>query len=57
MIAFLRPAPIAQFFVNAQQFRHGPQSAMTPSLVRVLAIGLGLIGIVWTLVSFFGHPE
>lgn len=55
--AFVRPAPIAQFFVDAQRGRRGPQSAMTPGLVRVLAVGLAMIGVVWILLSIFGHPE
>jgi hypothetical protein len=55
--AFVRPAPIAQYFVDTQQGSRGPQSAMTPGLVRVLAVGLAMIGIVWTLLSIFGHPE
>lgn len=55
--AFVRPAPIAQYFVDAQQGSRGPQSAMTPGLVRVLAVGPAMIGIVWTLLSIFGHPE
>lgn len=55
--AFVRPAPIAQFFVDAQQSSRGPQRAMTLGLVRVLAGGLAMIGIVWTLLSIFGHPE
>jgi hypothetical protein len=55
--AFVHPAPIAQFFVDAQRGRRGPQSAMTPGLVRVLVIGLARIGVVWTLLSIFGHPE
>ncbi|MCA5924347.1 hypothetical protein [Curtobacterium oceanosedimentum] len=54
--AFVRPAPIAQYFVGSQRGTHGPQSAMTPGLVRVLAVGLGMIGVVWTLLSVFGHP-
>lgn len=55
--AFARPAPIAQFFVDARQESRGPQSAMTPGLVRMLAVGLAMIGIVWTLLSIFGHTE
>jgi hypothetical protein len=55
--AFVRPAPIAQYFVDAQRGSHGPRSAMTPGLVRVLAVGLAMIGIVWTLLSIFGRPE
>jgi hypothetical protein len=55
--AFVRPVPIAQYFVGAQRSSRGPQSAMAPGLVRVVAVGLALIGIVWTLLSIFGHPE
>lgn len=55
--AFVRPAPISQFFLDAQLGSRGPQGAMTPGLVRVLAAGLAMIGIVWTLLSIFGHPE
>ncbi|OEI68457.1 hypothetical protein [Curtobacterium sp. ER1/6] len=55
--ALVRPAPIAQYFVDAQRGSRGPQSAMTPGLVRLLAAGLAMIGIVRTLLSIFGHPE
>ncbi len=55
--AFARPAPIARYFVDAQRGSRGSRSAMTPGLVRVLAVGLATIGIVWTLLSIFGHPE
>jgi hypothetical protein len=55
--AFLRPAPIAQYFVDTQQGSCGPQSAMTPGLVRVLAVGLAIIGIACTFLSIFGHSE
>ena len=55
--AFVRPAPIAQHFVDTQRGSRGQQSAMTPGLVRVLAVGLAIIGIGWTLLSIFGHPE
>ncbi|OII34748.1 hypothetical protein BIU98_01920 [Curtobacterium sp. MMLR14_010] len=55
--AFVRPAPIAQYFVDAQQGSRGQQSAMTSGLVRVLAVRLATIGIGWTLLSIFGHPE
>lgn len=54
---FVRPAPIAQYFVDTQRSSRGPQSAVTPGLVRVLAVGLAMIGIVWVLLSIFGHPE
>jgi hypothetical protein len=54
--AFVRPAPIAQFFIDTQQGNRGPRSAMTPGLVRVLAVWLGVIGMGWTLLSIFGHP-
>jgi hypothetical protein len=57
VIAFVRPAPIAQYFIDTQQGSRGPHSALTPGLVRVLAVGLAMIGIVWTLLSIFGHPE
>jgi hypothetical protein len=30
---------------------------MSPGLVRVLAVGLAMIGMIWTLLSIFGHPE
>jgi len=30
---------------------------MTPRLVRVLVVWLAIIGIVWTLLSIFGHSE
>ena len=55
--AFVRPAPIARYFIDAQQGSRGPQSAMTTGLVRVLAVGLAMIGIVWTFLSTFGHPS
>lgn len=55
--AFLRPGPIAQYLLDVQQGSRGPQSAMTPGLVRLLAMGLAAIGVVWTLLSLFGHPE
>jgi hypothetical protein len=55
--AFVCPVPIAQYFVDAQRSSGGPQSAMTPGLVRVLAVGLAMIGLVWTLLSIFGHSE
>ncbi|QSB21924.1 hypothetical protein [Curtobacterium sp. 24E2] len=55
--ALVRPVPIAQYFVDAQQSCRGPKRAMTPGLVRVLAGGLAMIGIVWILLSIFGHPE
>ncbi|WP_416393794.1 MULTISPECIES: hypothetical protein [unclassified Curtobacterium] len=55
--AFVRPAPIAQYFDDAQRSSRGPQGAMTLGLVRVLAVGLAMIGVIWTLLSIFGHPK
>ncbi|WP_137767509.1 hypothetical protein [Curtobacterium sp. SGAir0471] len=55
--AFVHAAPIAGHFTDAQRGSRGPRDAMTPGLVRVLAVGLAMIGILWTLLSIFGHPE
>jgi hypothetical protein len=55
--AFVRPAPIARFFADRQLGGRGQRSAVTPGLVRVLAVGLAVIGVVWTFLSLFGHPE
>lgn len=54
--AIVRPEPIARYFIDAQQGSRGPQGAMTPGLIRVLAVGLAVIGLGWTLLSVFGHP-